>query len=1085
LGVIALNAGHDKTVGKPYSLSFPREERAHTLHGRFEQIVQVYGSRPAVHSPTVHWTYAQLNQRANGIAQALLARTPAKGTRIALLYPHDAAMVAAILGVLKAGGVYIPLDPLLPEERLVYMVRDAGAQLVLSDGHCREPSQLLARAADVDLIDTDALAAEGLGGKHNPDVGVEPNDYAYILYTSGSTGQPKGIIQTHRNLMHHIRVWTEVLAITCEDRMTLVSAFTWDSALQDLYGALLNGAESYVFDVREQGFERLAALMSDQRLTVCHFAVPVYRNVVQCLAGRNHQLQVRVMGLGADMVHQGDVESFRQWFPDDAYLVNAYGATESTTATIFRLGQQDPVPRYPLPIGRAVDATQVAVLDAQGQPIAGAGQGELAIISPYIACGYVNQPELTAEKFRPHAETLDLRIYLTGDLGERLADGHLVLLGRRDNQIKIRGMRVDLGDIEASLVQHSAVREAVVMGHPHPSGDKRLVAYVVSTTDRALDSADLRAFLGTKIPDYMIPSVFIALESLPLTPNGKVDRKVLPLPDWSLRTADTEYVAPRNSVEHALERAFSQALGLEYVGIHDHFLELGGDSLLALRVVLLAEQQGFRLRPRQIFSHPTVAELALIVEPTTDQAPGADATDAAMNDALSRWAALKDRLAEPDQVEEIYPLAPAQKGIYYQCLMAPKDSGIYLEQTRLTLVGALDTQIVFDTWSQLVARHAILRTTFQRRGLGQPHQVVWRAAPTPLRVEDWRWQTAEQQAQALAEEQDAEMRRGFVLDKLPLMRMVLIRTGKAEHQLLWTCHHIVLDGWSENLLLQDFFALYQALVHNAEPNLPVRAPYRDFIYWVHHRNSDEDVRFWREFLAGYQQPVRLGASPRDLSAAKSSQGFAQANTELERLPIVNACKLLRVPPSTFLQGAWALTLARASGATDLVYGSVVSGREQEVPGIADMVGLIVNTLPVRVKMNPELGLAAWLQELQHTLLEVRRHAATDLGDIERLSDVAADQRPLLDSVFIYLNLPSDDRDGKQLLQVTQRDFRSVPHFPLTLFVDPGQSFQIRAVYRPDRLDAARVEVLLEDFAAIVWGMVEHRQLPSTQSSGLN
>jgi amino acid adenylation domain-containing protein len=1066
-------------VQREGALPFPREAIAQTLHGRFEIVARQFASRLALSSPTVQWSYAELDRRANCIAWALKDCGVDRGARVALLYPHEGTMVAAMLGALKAGATYLPLDSGAPLERLAYLLDDSGTRWLLTDEEGAKLTAPLSQGRRVEVIDTDMLQG-GLTAAL-PDSGAGPDDSAYILYTSGSTGQPKGIIQSHRNLMHHIQVWTGVLGITCHDRMTLVSAFTWDSSLQDTYGALLNGATAYVFDIRQQGFEALADLVLGQRLTICHLAVPVYRNLVRVLAQRGRAADLRVMGLGADMVHQADVDAFHDLFGDAAMLVNAYGATESTTGTVYRIGQHSPVPRYPLPIGRAVEDTEVQLVDEDDRPVEGAGTGEITLTSRYVALGYINRPELTAEKFRPHPLDPALRTYRTGDIGQRLPDGNLVLLGRRDHQIKIRGMRVDLGEVESILVQHEDILDAVVLDQMHPpSGAKRLVAYVVAKPGKAVGVATLRAFLDAKLPAYMHPSALLTMPAMPLTPNGKVNRKALPQPDWGARIVDNPYVAPRDALEGTIARVIATVLGVERVGVHDHFLELGGDSLLALEVVLEAAQQGLRLLPGQVLARPTVAELAQVAQVL----PAAHSPDAGVaetgSDQLRQWDELRILLPDAEQVEHVYPLSPTQKGIYHQHLMALRDSGVYMEQTRLTLRGPLDAERFGAAWSCLIDRHAILRTTFVRRGLGQPHQVVRRHAPTPLRVEDWRSRPSQDSRRDLSAEQDLEIRRGFGLAGAPPMRLVLLRTGDDRWEFIWTYHHILLDGWSEKLLLNEFFGVYAALEAGLKPVLPPRLSYRTYIDWIQRQDAAEARRFWAGLLAGYTQPVRLATEMPQCRPEDGPAGFVSREIELDGSPLQATARQLRVSLSTLVHGIWSLVLARACAASDVVFGTVVSGRESGLPGIEGLIGLVVDTLAVRVNLVPEAALGDWLRSLHQDLLDARLHAGrSDLGEIERLSEVAPDQLPLFESVVVYLNLPAFDlgQAGTLPLQVAEQDFRSLPHFPLTLFVSPLQPMLARAVYRGDAFGAERVDRLLRDLESLAKRIAQSPEQP--------
>jgi amino acid adenylation domain-containing protein len=529
--------------------------------------------------------------------------------RIALLLGHDAPMIAALLGVLKSGKTYVPLDPSYPEERLLLMLQDSQASAIISNSETwRLASQLAQHRLPILHLDELRDLPE------NPDfpAAITADTLAYILYTSGSTGQPKGVMQKHRNVLHHIRNYTNNLHISDQDRLTLLSSYCFDAAVMDIYGALLNGATLYPFDLREQSWNDLAAWLKIHEITLYHSTPTVYRYFLGALHSGDKFPKLRLVVLGGEEVVKGDVELYRRHFPKECILVNGLGPTESTVALQYFINFETKIVRHSVPVGYPVEDTEIRLLNDDGED---AGMyGEIAICSPYLAAGYWRKPENTSRVFLPDPEGHDRRLYRTGDMGRMLPNGSIEFAGRKDFQIKLRGFRIELEEIETVLSQHPAVRGTVVLARDSGSSEKQLVAYVVPKKSLQPSIDDLGNFLKMKLPRYMVPAAFVLLDGLPLMPNGKVDRKALPEASQLWLGLAESYTAPRNPIEEILAEIWAQVLNVEKIGIHDNFFDLGGHSLLATQVISqVRDSFQIELPLRLLFEAPTVAGLATTV----------------------------------------------------------------------------------------------------------------------------------------------------------------------------------------------------------------------------------------------------------------------------------------------------------------------------------------------------------------------------------------------------------------------------------------------------------------------------------------
>jgi amino acid adenylation domain-containing protein len=593
-------------------VEFEKEDLEQSIPDRFEQIVAKYPDRIAVKTNKAALTYRELNRMANRIACSILARCAETKEPIALLLETSEESIAAILGVLKAGKMYLPLDPSYPYARLIDTLQDCQSPLILSDlinlplgreltsGHrlllCLEDldADLSTRCPARSSVSTDAVAA--------------------IFYTSGSTGQPKGVIQTHRNILDRVMLDTNNFHICPDDRLSLLTSPTYGASLRTLFGALLTGATVCPFNIQNKGVGHLADWLTQEEISI-YFSVPtVFRHFADNLRGEDNLSAVRLISLAGEGVAKRDLDLYKQYFSPDCIFVNSLASNEAGIIRQYFVDKKTEIEGTLVPAGYVVDAKEILLLDDAGQEVGYGQVGQIAVRSGYLSPGYWRKPDLTASSFLADSQRWDQRIYLTGDLGRMLPDGCLLYLGRKDGRVKIRGIGIEVAEIETALLNLPSIKEVVVKAREDGFGDKRLVAYIVAAGEPAPSVSELRSFLSERLPDYMVPSAFIFLKSLPQTPTGKVDRLALPDPGKSRPALDTPFVASRTAVEEKLATAWAEVLSLDQVGIHDNFFDLGGHSLAATRILSqVIKKFQLELPLKTLFDSPTVVEMAEVI----------------------------------------------------------------------------------------------------------------------------------------------------------------------------------------------------------------------------------------------------------------------------------------------------------------------------------------------------------------------------------------------------------------------------------------------------------------------------------------
>jgi amino acid adenylation domain-containing protein len=595
-------------------IEFPQSEIEQSISARFQQQVRQYPDRLAVETQNYCWTYEELERQVDRIAKKILSLLPNSETRIALFLEHDAPAIAAILAVLKTGNTYVPIDPNYPQERVIYLLEDSLASLVLTN------RQNLDRVRDLTgeklpILDIDTIEASESNVEIDRE--IKPDTIAYLLYTSGSTGKPKGVMQNHRNVLHFIKNYTNNLHIDPSDRLSLLASYSFDAALMDIFGALLNGATLCPFDIRQDGLQNLSQWLKERKITIYHSTPTVFRSFVDIY--RNHDRpknsleQIRLVVLGGEEVVRKDVELYQKFFPEHCLFVNGLGPTESTVTLQYFIDKQTENNRNKIPVGYPVEDTKILLLDSKGIPTDLVG--EIAIESPHVALGYWRKPELTSAAFASDLENSNCRIYRTGDWGRWRADGSLEFLGRKDSQVKIRGLRIELGEIEAILTAHPAIKDAIVLIKENSSQNKYLVAYLISQTELIPTIQELKNYLTQRLPKYTIPSTYLFLDAFPISPNGKIQRSLFPTPKLDRSSSAKQKIAPRNDLERQLASIWQKILHVPEIGIEDDFFELGGNSLSVILTIAEIEKYLDRKIPINTFLElSTISRLAVAID---------------------------------------------------------------------------------------------------------------------------------------------------------------------------------------------------------------------------------------------------------------------------------------------------------------------------------------------------------------------------------------------------------------------------------------------------------------------------------------
>ncbi|HEX6804484.1 MAG TPA: amino acid adenylation domain-containing protein [Terriglobales bacterium] len=993
-------------------------------------------------------TYAELNARANQLARFLRATGVGPEKPVGVYLERGLNMLVALLGILKAGGAYIPLDPAYPAERIAFILEDSAASLLIAQ------QSLLASIAGVTAkvicIDSEwkEIARES---SDNPQSTAAPENLAYILYTSGSTGKPKGVQIEHRSLVNFLVSVQKEPGLAPSDRLLAVTTLSFDIAGLELYLPLITGAE-IILASRDEAAEgqRLLALMERSKPTFMQATPATWHMLME--AGWEGSPQLKVL-CGGEALPPDLADKLR---PRCRELWNMYGPTETTIwSSVY------PVTTQLLgaaPIGHPIANTAMYVLDEQRRPVPVGVTGELYIGGDGLARGYYNRPELTAEKFvaDPFNPDASARMYRTGDLARYLPDGNIQFLGRTDFQVKVRGFRIELGEIEAALARHPAVRQSVVAVREARPGDKRLVAYLVMQPGQHLRMGEIRTFLKKALPEYMVPSAAVELETLPLTPNGKVDRKQLPAPDYAAVESPVSSRRPSTPTQEMVAGIFSEVLKVPQPGIDGDFFELGGHSLLAAQVISRV-RQAFKLEMplRALFEAPTVGGLAERVEAALRQEHG-----------LTAPPMRRVPRGQP------LPVSFSQQRLWFLDQLEPGNP-LYNVAYATRVRGPLRADLLERSINQIIRRHESLRTTFQTVN-DQPRQII--AAPFDFQLQQCdtshlpSLQERENEARKVASE---EIQRPFDLTRGPLLRGLLIRIGDEDYGLILTTHHIISDRWSLSVLSQETAALYEAeLQGKPSPLAELEFQYADFAVWQRDYLSgpvlDKQLSYWRRQLDG-AAPVLELPTDRPRTATEHFWGARHLQAIPENLA-TSLKALSRAQRGTFfmsLLAGFQLVLGKLSGQNDVVVGTDLANRNQLEA--ERMIGFFVNLLPMRARISADAGFKDFFQQVRDSSLEAMAHQDIPFDKLveELRPERSLTHNPLVQVLFVMQNTPPEASEFGGL-KLGPLGVSSSSRFDLVLFVNnPETQPAAMWVYNPKLFDASTIARIADAYELVL------------------
>ncbi|MDJ1181650.1 non-ribosomal peptide synthetase [Roseofilum casamattae] len=1142
-------------------VEFKKEDIEQSVSDRFGQMVEQYPEKIAVKSRTATLTYAELDKASNRIARMLKSQQGDGLEPVGILMQQGAGFITAIMSVFKLGKICVPLDPKFPRKRLIQIIEDANMKALLANSTNMALAEELAASGckllDIDEVD-ESISSDKL------EISVPPETLAYIIYTSGSTGRPKGVVHNHRNILHDARNNINAMKISAHDRITMLYSPSVMGAVRGIYSALLSGATSYTFDVREEGLVNLANWLQSEEITIYHSVVTLFRHFTSVLTATNLFPKLRLVVLGGEAVSLKDVELYKQYFNSSCILHVGLGSTEGAMIRQYNINKDTQIEGSRVPLGYAAEDLEVLLVDDTGGEVEPGQVGEIWIRSEYLALGYWQNPSKTAEAFIQDPEGSSRRIYRSGDLGKLLPDGRLLHQGRKDFQVKIRGFRVELAEIEQALVNHKSVKETVVIGKEDPFGEQSLVAYIVpvsmpdrfpyqshlqvklsektinlKTEDISHESigvigvtpifgegqdvrlhlqlpgetnkcdlagkvvwiqeprarikfqlspdekkqvdwsiqylceaegcfkflertivGNLRNHLKEFLPDYMVPSAFVLLESLPLTPSGKIDRLSLPAPDISA-VSETTFVATNTTTEERLAAIWAEVLGLEKVGIEDNFFEIGGHSLKATQVLSrIGDTFSLELPVRELFQLPTIAELAQRIE-------------IACNETST---GLQLPAIAPTEKDAEIPLSFAQQRLWFLDRLEGK-SATYNIHRAIRLEGSLNVAALEATLGEILHRHEVIRTTFQDNN-GTPFQVISPSYNLNLPVIDLQHlpqAIRESEVQRLALEAASEP---FDLATESLVRFSLLHLNAESWVLLLTIHHIVSDGWSMRVFSSELQVLYAVFSQNKPsplPELPVQ--YADFAIWQRQYLTPEHLKanlnYWKQQLAGIPPLLELPTDrPRPkVQRFRGATASFTLSAELTQMLLAVSKKHGATLFMTLL-GAFSTLLARYSDREDIVVGSPIANRNR--PEIEPLVGFFVNTLVLRISLAENPSFVSLLHRVKETCLDAYSHR--DLPFEQLVEELQPERNPshtpLFQVIFALQNMGDERIKESWELPGLKASHLAIDNattkFDITLLMEETETGLIGYwEYNTDLFDAATIERMMGHFQTLL------------------
>lgn len=1030
-----------------------------TIHAMFEAQVARAPFHPALYFQGETVSYRELDMRANRVADLLRKNNIGKETLVGVMVDRTPDMVYAMLGILKAGAAYVPIDPDYPSARIQYLLDDSQCKVLLTD---RGADRFRDLRFDGPVEQIGAIVADPSRPAQDVEEGG-PRDLAYVIYTSGSTGRPKGAMVEHRGIINFIGFYRDKFGILPQDRIVQFASISFAASVSEIFMALLTGATLYLVPksviLDHHQFEDY---LLEHRISIATLP-PHY--IVDLDPQRN---MLRVLLTAGSPAQWNTVE---KWIPYLTYY-NAYGMSETSVGVSTFDAGANPRRGAGVPVGVPNNNTRFYILDEHGRLAAPMQPGELCVSGVCVGRGYYNRPELTAQKFVDNPFEPGERMYRSGDLAVWHEDGNVDILGRIDDQVKINGHRIEPDEIAALLLQHERVEDAVVVMRD-VSGEARLCAYCVAPALENLDP--VRAFVAERLPDYMHPAFFVQIDAIPINLNGKLDKQALPDP----RAASLHKVvwqAPRNPNEALLGTVWRRVLALsaDELGVFDNFFHIGGDSVRAIQIVSQLFDLGYRIDVADIFQFPTIAALAPLVRARVAAPAGAAPaparpmlTDAQGRQLLMRLAG-RFATAPALDIEAAYPLSPLQYGMYFHHF--GPDPTAYFVQAEFHVDGDLAPACFEASLADLVARHEILRAVFTHQDLEQPLQVILSSLPLDYAYRDLSQHAQADQMAWLDSWRAQDEAHGLRLDRHNAVRFRLFKLAPQSFRVYICFHHIIMDGWCIGVIWDELRAAYRARMALGRPRAGTAAGYGRYIAWLGQQDHAAALAYWEKTLADYASPASLA---RKTPSDRMQGGFRTYEWRIAQPlahDIAGLCKRYQLTTSTLFKGLWAILLQRHTGASDVVFGEVAAGRPPHLHDANAILGLFINTVPVRVSTQPGDTLVQLLRAVQAGTLAGQKHQYVSLAEIQSTSPL---RHGLLDHLLVFENFPDLNGDDPAAWKVRTGRVLDRTNYPLTVTVLPHAGLTVEFLFDERHYAPAAIEQYARQLDSLLRQAVAH------------
>jgi len=1003
---------------------YPKDK---TIHELFEEQVEKTPDNIAVMYGDKQLTYRELNEKSNQLARVLREKRVVPDSIVGIMLERSLEMMVGIMGILKAGGAYLPIDPEYPMDRIEYMLQDSGAKLLLTQANLLNKLSL---GCETFILEEDKFISEDVS---NLERSSSSNDLIYIIYTSGSTGKPKGVMLSHKGVVNYIN-WAikSYIGNECYS-FPLFTSVSFDLTVTSIYTPLITGNRLIIYkdDEKQLLIEKVIESNAVQivKLTPAH---------LQLIKGKDcSKSGIKRIIVGGDQLICQLVKEIQHNFGNDCEIFNEYGPTEATVGcTLYKYDLEEDN-GIAVPIGVPASNMKIYILNKDNSPQPIGIPGELYISGDGLARGYINHPELTAEKFFKNPFVQGERIYKTGDLAKWLPDGNIEFLGRIDHQVKIRGYRIELGEIESFLLKHPGIKEAVVIAKEDGNGSKYLCAYIAGEKEFVL--GELREHLSKELPDYMIPLYFVQLESIPLTPNGKLDRKALPEPNVSMM-AGAEYEAPRNGIEEKLVKIWQEVLGVEKIGINDSFFELGGHSLKATSMAAkIHKELNVEVPLKEIFSTPTIKGLSGYI-------------------AVSKHS--KYKAIEAVDERDYYPVSTAQNRLWILKQANDNDTSYNMTQI-VSIEGKLDRKMVEAAFKKLIERHEILRTSFEHVNAMPVQKVNKDVKP------DISYTEVKEGIDGII----TSFIKPFDLKKAPLIRVLFIQIEKDRHIMAFDMHHIISDGLSMNIITKEFAELYQSR------ELPEqRIQYKDYCVWhnglLESGTLKSQEEYWKKKLDNfiYSELPKKSATPQ--GKAKGTIKELKLDKETTER-IKKYCKKANITQFTFMLGVFKLIISKYSGQKDITVGIPVAGRNYAE--LDNMIGLFLNVLIIRTVIKMDLSFGEYLNLVEENILGAQDNQDYPYEELyAHLKETINFNRPSIFSIlFNYMPYQKVSYTfGGITIKPYEIDEIS-PKYDITLYLREADEISMSLVYKDNLYDEGVIRNILNSYSMLINTLLEN------------